>query len=379
MRFRFGRGYSGTPQAAATQDRDFDPGFGVQAMSKLEDVASKAGVSPRTVARVLRGDLQESWASTAARAKSIRDIADKLGYKPNSSARAVRSGKFSCVGMLLSSLNGRSYLPEPLLDGIQDQLHDLGYRLTLGKLPDFELVETEAFPKILREWCCDGLLVNYTDRIPPAMLKHLKSNAVPSIWLNCKMPNDCVYYDDEAAGYELTKQLLERGHKRIDYIDFTTPATDGSDHYSRADRYRGYVRAMQEMGLTPVTRTKYADIAVTDRLDALKNILQTPDRPTAVVTYDAGHRVLFAAALVGLDCPRDLSIASFSTANLGGERHGENFIGRQVTCMVLPTHRAGRMAVDNLLKKIHRPHQRLKAVVLPAGFEPGDTIAPPMR
>lgn len=345
-------------------------------MSSLEDIATRAGVSSRTVARVLRGDLRESWASTAARAERIRQIAHEMGYRTNSSARAIRSGRFSCVGLLLSSLDGRSHLPDTLLDGIHDALNDHGYHLTLGRLPDDELVQAEAFPKILREWCCDGLLVNYTDRIPEGMLRHLHEQDVPSVWLNCPLGRNCVSYDDQGAGEALTRRMLAVGHQKIGYVDFTEHRGGGAVHYSRADRYAGYCRAMRGAGLTPMAQAYFAGTPVDAQLPALCRWLGAPvaERPTAVVTYDAGYQVILAAARQGLGVPGDLTVGTFSTQP---PEATDRTLGINLAAMHLPTREAGQVAVDSLLARMADAAGHVEPVVLAATFWPGQTFGAP--
>ncbi len=346
-------------------------------MSILDEVAKQAGVSTRTVTRVMRGDTKERWPSAVARAEKIRRIARELGYRPNSSASAIRKGRFDCLGLLLSADEGRSNLPPLLLDGIHDQLLERQMHLTLAKLPDQELVEAGAFPRILQECCCDGLLVNYTDRIPHAMLKRLAEDPVPSMWLNCKLKQDCIHYDDYQAGVEATARLIKLGHRRIAYLDFTQFHLQPDSHYSRVDRHAGYAATMQQAGLTPTPREQFAGIQGKGRLAAICQLLQSDNRPTAIISYDAPHRVLLAAAMSGLSLPRDVSLISFDEQLTQGStsEQGEDYIGIDVSCMRLPTALAGQRAVELLLQKIEHPDHSIAPCVLPLTWDAGQTVA----
>jgi LacI family transcriptional regulator len=346
-------------------------------MSILEEVAKQAGVSPRTVTRVMRGDTKECWPSAVARAEKIRKIARELGYRPNSSASAIRKGRFDCLGLLLSADEGRSNLPPLLLDGIHDELLKRQMHLTLAKLPDQDLVEQGAFPRILQECCCDGLLVNYTDRIPFAMLKRLDEDPVPSMWLNCKLKQDCIHYDDFQAGIDATKQLIELGHRQIAYLDFTQFHVQPDSHYSRVDRHAGYVQTMTQAGLTPTPRQQFSGIQGKARLNALLQLLQSPNRPTAIISYDAEHRVLLAAAMSGLSVPRDLSLISFDEQNPAGatDEQGENYIGIDISKMRIPTMLAGQRAVELLIEKIEHTNKVIEPCVLPLTLDAGQTLA----
>ncbi len=344
---------------------------------KLEQIAAEAGISPNTVLRVLRGENKETWPSAIRRADEIRRIALKLGYLPNGSARAMRRGRFNCVALLLSTDQGRSYLPNDLFNGIHDALHEQSMRLVVSKLSDEQLTSGRVMPAILREWSCDGLLINYTDRVPAAMIQLIGKYRIPSIWINRKQENDCIYYDDLGGAETGTRHMAELGHRRIAYLDFVSRDYWDWAHYSHADRYEGYARAMREAGLPPTPREKFAGVEAQARLDATVALLRGPRRPTALVCYDNGARALLAATQAGLKVPRDLSILTFAPWHGGdGGRQGESFLGWAVAQMGLPVVEAGRRAVELLTRKIAAPAQKLPAGVLPLKFEPGDTCGP---
>jgi LacI family transcriptional regulator len=104
---------------------------------------------------------------------------------------------------------------------------------------------------------------------------------------------------------------------------------------------------------------------------ALK-LLSQPHRPTAVIAYEIEVVMpLYHAALrLGLDVPRDLSLAMF---------HGElnTQIGVPFTTMHLWLSEIGKQAVQILLQKIDRPHELIPARALHADFFEGATCAPP--
>jgi len=344
-------------------------------MSKLATIAEKTGVSPATVLRILRGDNKEVWPSAVRRAAEVRSLAMKLGYMPNASARATRRGKANAVALLLSTNQGRSNLPSELLNQIHDSLDTHRLRLLVSKLADETLTDRQALPSILREWACDGLLINYTDHIPEKMIELIRNYRVPSVWMNSRQESDCVYYDDFGGALEATRHLIELSHRKIAYLDFTVHEAAGRTHYSRVDRFAGYLQAMRSSGLKAFDRDRVAGAPVRDRLQATIDLLKSPDRPTAIVTYDAAERLLYAAAMAGLRVPQDLSIVSFGHRAVSGEL-GEMFFGRAVTSMRIPAEKAGKSAVEMVLKKIAAPQAALPSRVIPLDFQIGDTTGP---
>ncbi|HAU37322.1 MAG TPA: hypothetical protein DCX07_06345 [Phycisphaerales bacterium] len=346
-------------------------------VGKLERIAAEAGISPNTVLRVLRGQNKEVWPSAVRRAAEIRKIAMKFGYLPNASARSMRRGSFNCVALLLSTDRGRSYLPDELFNGIHDALNERAIRLVVSKLGDEQLTSIQVMPAILREWSCDGLLINYTDRVPTQMIRLIEKYQIPSIWVNRKLESDCICYDDFGGSAAATQHLLKLGHRKIAYLDFVAKAQWDVAHYSRTDRYEGYAHAMRQAGLTPTPRERFAGVESEDRLNTTTALLKQNDRPTAILSYDAGTRVLLAAAMAGLEVPRDLSLLSFSLQHDGAaDRRGEMFIGLSIGAMGLPAEKAGHRAVQMLLRKVAAPEKDFPACVLPLEFHAGDTCGP---
>lgn len=333
-------------------------------------IARQLGISQRTVSAALAGTGRVS----EKRRSQVLQAAQRLGYRLNSAARAQRMQRFDAVGLLLSTEEGRSYLPQGLFNGIHDALHDAGKHLAIAKLPDAELVQQGIFPRILQQWCCDGLLVNYTDRLPEGMTARLRAEAVPSIWMNRKQPTDAVYYDDFGGAEQATEHLLSLGHRRILYLDFVGAQPMDGVHYSRVDRRAGYEAAMRQAGRQALFSDSLIGTPSRDRLDALVALLSRPDRPTAILTYDAAHRVLYAAALVGLRVPADLSLMTFGDEAFGtSAQHGEMYLGRSIAQMGLPTAEVGRQAVALLQQKIDEPQRVLNSRVLPLVLQAGDS------
>lgn len=344
-------------------------------IDKLEQIAEQAGVSANTVLRVLRGENKEVWPSAIRRADQIRGLARQMGYLPNASARAMRRGRFNCVALVLSTDVGKSALSHDLLDSIHDALAEREIRLVISKLPDAQLTSKEVLPTILQEWSCDGLLINYTDRVPPQMEHLLEMYQIPSVWINRRQEADCVYYDDCGGARMAAEYLIGLGHRRIAYLDFVAPSD--AIHYSRQDRYEGYAQAMAAAGLEPTGRNAFAGVAISDRLDAITRLLQSGKRPSALMSYDAGDRMLYAAACAGLRVPEDISLMSFGLhhAPPRAQARGESYIGRSVGLARIPSEKAGRQAVAMLLNRIEEPQAKVPPVVVPLELEPGDTCA----
>lgn len=316
-----------------------------------------------TVSRILRGTGRESEATC----ERVRAAAARLGYRPNGLARAMRRGSFGAVGLLRSTNPSAATITHTFLWAIERELlsHDL--QLVMGQVPDEKLTDNVAAPRLLREWSVDGLLVNYTSRIPEKMIEVQSRFHLPSVWLNTRLKHNCVYPDDYGALREATTKLLSLGHRRIAYLG--VPLT--MEHYSVHDRCEGYRKAMEEAGATP-RMIFWTD--GNDRLSDLCALLQKPDRPTALVTYSPCEAMVavVAAARLGLEMPRDLSLIAVRDVL-------EPMGGVDVTTMLIPDIDMAPLSVNMLRRRIAQPESSETSNAVKFVEHDGTTSGPPLK
>lgn len=296
-----------------------------------------------------------------------------MGYRPHAAARAMRTGRYGCVALLLSTYAGYSILSRYLLSGIESVLAEHNMHLTLASLPDDKLTSEAHVPKILRECSSDGMLINYNARTPQRMIDLIEQHQLPSVWVNFRHTANCVHPDDFAGFYNQTRRLLEMGHRRIAYADYTTGERQVPWHYSSVDRPGGYRLAMEEAGLQPrLLGPAEGALLGLQRLEYSRAWMAQPDRPTAVLTYGVSdaRSIFVAATAAGLRVPGDLSLVCAADAP-------PNDMGPVFTTLVVPEQAEGAEATRMLLKRLAEPTVQLPAVAVPLGFVAGATVAPP--
>jgi LacI family transcriptional regulator len=327
----------------------------------IKDIAKRGGVSHVAVSNVLRG--------TGRIGKDTRQrilkLADDMGYRPNAGALAFRSGRHGAIGLLLSAESNRSYLPHQLLIGIESTIARQGQRLILARLADAELSKQGFVPALLKQWSADGLLINYQEGIPPEMQALIDKDRNPAVWINSKDHDHCVYADDFQGGKIATEHLLQLGHKRIGYLDYSHPESEiNLVHYSARDRRSGYEAAMKAAGLSP--RPYLTDSRIKEsthlRIAHARTILAQSDRPTAFVTYSATSAgpLGIAALTLGLNVPDDLSIVS-------NDDNTSAPFGPALTTAIVPQQAIGEIAAGMLQEIIDQqaPSAAVHATVPP--------------
>ncbi len=328
----------------------------------VKDISSRVGLSVPTVVQVL-GDRGRIGQTTRAR---VWSAAREMGYRPHVAAKAMRTGRYGNVALLMSTVGLRSLLPGSLMDGINEALSAQQLHLTVAKLPDDEMLREGQIPRILQEWFADGLLINYNAQIPSGLAEMVEQSRLPSVWINSRQAQNCVYPDDVDAARQATEHLLSLGHQKIAYVMY-----GGWGHYSTTDRQAGYEAAMRKAGLTPRT-IHVGDSEVPQRKEFTLAWLSAADRPTAVVAYSPQaawwvHKV--AQTDLRLSLPQDLSIVSFDDSLI-------QHVDAVIDTMVLPEADMGHKAVELLMDRIEVPAVSQAGISLKSVLEQGNSCAP---
>ncbi|MFG2803936.1 LacI family DNA-binding transcriptional regulator [Streptomyces pseudovenezuelae] len=121
---------------------------------RSEDVARLAGVSRKTVSRVLNN---EPYVSDASR-RRVLAAAEELGYRLNNAARALASGRTRSIGVVALATAG--YGTASLLVGIEQAVRDAGYALRVVNTPDGDPRSIAGALESLLDQGVDGIVVS---------------------------------------------------------------------------------------------------------------------------------------------------------------------------------------------------------------------------
>jgi DNA-binding LacI/PurR family transcriptional regulator len=337
----------------------------------LAALARETGLSTETVSHILNGKAKRYRHSQEAERK-VREAAERLGYRANAGARALRRGRFNAVSVIGGSDWRKNHMPAVRLIGLQEAADRYGVSLIFGRIPDEKLEDPSYVPELLSSCSSDGLLINYNSGYPERFDELLLRFRIPSVWLNSKHRCDCIYPDDFSGAKLAAEHLLRLGHSRVASWCRPRGKEDGLRpiHYSTLDRPAGYAAAMREASLEPWELFAGRSIAYPEYLSLALELLQSPERPTAIVTYSMHQAtaILAAAARLGLRIPRDLSLISFHDSKAS----------HQLSSIYLPEMELGERSLELLLRKIENPELELEPVALPLELVQKDlSCAPP--
>lgn len=318
-------------------------------MSTIYDVARRAGVSAKTVSRVLNGDGPVGRSTREAVEAAMRE----LGYVRSNAARMMRAQKSGIVGLITGAISTKNQpstqqgLPDLfIVQGIQRALVKSGMTLmiadTAGRMDRVpHLIDTFLSHRV------EGLIyvaeyhqeVNLP-RVPrdtPLVLANCFDGDVPSV-----LP------DDRRLQADLVRRLIAAGHRRIAFLSLPLDMPAGRL------RKLGYQDALDEAGLNvdadlfaavefdqPVTGPQllWDSIDRMLRLDAAPTVLCCGNDQMALMVYgilrSMGRKVPDEIGVAGFDNYRAIAETLFpplTTVELPyaamGIRAGERLLAR---------------------------------------------------
>jgi len=310
--------------------------------SRIEDVAEAAGVSIKTVSRVLNNE-PNVRRETQAR---VQAAVEQLGYRPNPSARSLASQR-SYVLALAYNNPSRNYLME-IQSGMLAACHASQYNLLLAPLgtgrqalPDLSALFETSRP--------DGVVLIPPLTDDPVVIACLEGKRVPFACIAPRDPTDRigVRMDETTAVVEMMQHLLALGHHRIGHIK--GPQAHGACQW----RHAGYRQALRAAGIAyDPALVVSGRFSFESGLEGAQRLLSLDDPPTAIFAAndDMAAAVFRVAGERGLRVPRDLSVCGFDDTPIA--RH----IYPALTTVRQPSAEMGRLASQQLIERIRAPH-----------------------
>ena len=334
-------------------------------MVRLKDIAQLTSVSVMTVSKALR---DEPDVSAETKAK-IKALAQQLGYVPDSSAQGLRTKTSKLFGLVIPAATKPVYAR--LVYAIEERAYELGYDVLFAQTLNKPEREETCLRRLLSRRV-DGVFLTpvYRFEAEARIYQEIVTRKIPAVLLGPPAPF-CrnfisIEIEEAIASYNVTRHLLELGHKKIAY--FTGPPAAPWAH----ERFEGYRRAHREAGLEVDDKLVFAaGSTLEDGTKAALQLLDEGCHPTAVQTVSDLVAIGCAEALLqqGLKIPGDISIAGF------GNILAAEFYRVPLTTVSQPKYRFGIAAVDTLMSLIRG--EKAVSRRLPAELVIRQSTAPP--
>jgi len=282
-------------------------------VTRLKDIAQRAGLAVMTVSKALR-DKPDVSAATKTRVKLL---AEQMGYVPDSSAQGLRTRETRLFGLVISSMTNPIYSRVVL--AIEERAYELGYDVLLAHTLNLPEREETCLRRLISRRV-SGLFISPVYRMAAVapIYQELLTRRIPTVLLGHTAPfcNQFVNVetDDLLASYAITRHLLKLGHRRIAFFA-GPPATPWTQ-----ERFEGYRRALRESGLDVDDRLVFqAGRTIEDGAKAALQMINESSDATAVQAVNDVVAVGCAETLLdqGLKIPEDISVAGFGNILLG--------------------------------------------------------------
>jgi LacI family transcriptional regulator len=314
----------------------------------IYDVARTAGVSPKTVSRVMNGDAPVNAKTRLA----VEEAMLALAYVPSSAARTMRSQRTGLVGLVTGAFSGppaeggASGLPDlQIVQGIQRVLVDHGLTLLITDTGGAADLIPQRM-RTLREHRIEGMFYVADHHLKIALPPAVRTDHLVLVNAFDREGTPCVLPDDEWGQHALIQALLARGHRRIGYL--TLPQTLVAHRL----RLVGYRRALEEAGIA----FDPALVVDADRAGApeergllqaaVARLMALPQPPSVLCCGNdrlavAAYGILRAS---GVAVPEQMSVAGYDDYRVISET-----LYPQLTTMELPYARMGEAAARMML------------------------------
>lgn len=274
-------------------------------MANINDVARKAGVSKSTVSNVFNG---KKNVSDEIRQK-VFSIADNMGYYPNKLASALTTKRTGLTGLFIDNNSRFRHMDYKLIEGVSRELKKTNKHMILylqaGKDNDENAIDINN--KLIAEPIDEAIIIapmvkdirinELIDmRKPIVLIGQAPNNALPRV--------KCLDVDNIQISYEVTKHLLELGHRKIVLINSDSNMTIS------IDRMKGYIKALKEYGIEFNPEYTFNSDNTEEMGQQLgMRILNNLDM-TAVITSsdEVASGLYMEAKQAGISIPKDLSI-----------------------------------------------------------------------
>lgn len=328
-------------------------------MSTMRQVAALAGVSAKTVSRVVNND---RYVSDDVR-RRVDHAIHELQYVPNTLARTFRSGRDAAIGIAVPDIADPFFATViQAVERIARGRRTSVFVTSLGNDPRDERSGVEALlgrqlaglistpvstdQSYLKAWQSRTAIV-FIDRVPS------------------RITADSVVEDDHGGAYTATEHLIAHGHRRIGFIgDAVSVATT-------AKRLHGYRTALAEAGLAEDHQLiALGATSARDAAAAAGHLLSQPVPPTALFSSNARSSIAVVPALQALG-RTDIAFISFGDFPLA------DALNPTLSVVDQNPNSVGQTAATRLFERLDQPTKRLKRkIVLPVTLVPRASCCP---
>ena len=324
--------------ATAPPAADDPPGgSGKGGRSTINDVARLAGVSKKTVSRVIN---DSPLVRPDTRAKVLA-LMQQLGYAPDPQARGLAFRRSFLIGLVYDNPTAQ-YIVN-MQYGVLDALRDSGFELVVHPCDSKQEGYIEGIRRFVQQQKLWGVILIprvSEDQALADMLREADCRYVRIASIAVDEAARMLQTHDRRAGGEVADYLESLGHRRIGLI------TGPTRYRSSIERGGGFLDALGKRGIRLPPEAIYeGGYTFESGVAGAEQLLRQEPRPTAIFACndEMAAGVYKAALRMGLSIPRDLSVVGYDDSPLASQ------LWPALSTIHLPIRDLGRQAAQMLL------------------------------
>jgi len=348
----------------------------------IKDIASEAGVSTATVSYVING----SRPVMPEKRQRILDIIAKTNYQPNRVAKSLRTKKTNTIGVLAEDII--DFPTVGIINGISEYVERTDYNILLSDLRMLDSLFNKYDQVIHQKDKINKALsfLVFGSKVDAVIYVGMFNRDISGIVPNMNKPVVIAYstsddehtctvnYENEDSAAELTRHLIDNGHKRIAVIT-------GLAHTAPAQaRLKGINRAFKEADLIlDSALVRNGDWERTSGYTCMQDLLEHERNalPTAVLAMNDLMAVgaMDAIREAKLKVPEDISVVGFDN------REVSEFVYPKLTTVEIDLKAIGYAAAQMVTQKLSGigEYAEMRNIIIPSKLLKRDTVSNTME
>ncbi|MGK5676777.1 LacI family DNA-binding transcriptional regulator [Micromonospora sp. URMC 106] len=314
------------------------PSTAAKARPTLRDVALLAGVSPKTVSRVVNGEAGVSAPKTAAVQRAIA----QLDYRPNFTASSLRraGGRSAAIAAILEDV--ANPFSAALHRALEDAARERGVLIFAGSVDEDPARERDLIRAFTMRQADALVVVPASDN--QSYLAGEVDAGTPVVFVDrppVGLAVDAVLTDNHEGAAAAVRHLVRHGHRDIAYLgDLRTIPT-------ARQRFQGFKEALSDHGIRPSPSLIVHDLHTErEAEDAVRRLLSAQSRPTALFTSQNLVTIGAIRALQQLGRQHDVALVGFDDFPLA------DLLQPAVTVVAQNPSEMGRVAASLLFRRL---------------------------
>ena len=275
----------------------------------IYDVSRLSGVSTATISRAFSNPEQVRESTR----RKVFEAAEVLHYSPNAIARAMARQRTDKLAFLICKKDA-TILDEfyaAICEGIMRETNKSDHQLLISTAADWRQAPTTAQRKQV-----EGVILGGNAQAD--LVSEFQSQHIAVVLVNNRMTGfdlPCVLSDEYGGVRQAVEHLIQKGHRHIGMI------AGRFSPYIVGARYNAFLSVTKVYGIrTDAQDNQMCDAEVEDAARAAMELLDRPDRPTAVFGANdvVAAGIMKAAHRLGLQVPKDLAVVGFDDSSVCG-------------------------------------------------------------